>query len=337
MSLLSVRQLRVTLETDGRRLEIVRGISFEIEAGGFHALVGESGCGKSVTAMALTRLPPADGAACEGEVLFQGRNVLDLDGRERRAVRGRGGISYIFQDPMSALNPVLCVGTQMREALPAGLGRAAARERMLELLAAVDLPDPRLLKAYPCELSGGMAQRVCLAMAMASEPALLVADEPTTALDVVAQKNVLELLEGVCRRAGTSVLLITHNLGLVARHADTVSVMYAGRIVESGRVEAVLGAPAHPYAQGLLEAVPSLDGGGVEDLATIPGRVPPPAEWGRGCTFAPRCPLAQPICAEDDPPEVQVDGSHAVWCLGVAQNSRQGLGDRFKIRSGRCG
>jgi|LFRM01.2.fsa_nt_gb oligopeptide/dipeptide ABC transporter ATP-binding protein len=320
MSLLSVRQLHVALETDGRRLEIVRGISFDVDAGGFHALVGESGCGKSVTAMALTRLPPVDGADCGGEVLFQGRDVLGLRGGSLRAVRGRGGIAYIFQDPMSALNPVLRVGVQMGEALPAGMGRAAMRERMLELLAAVDLPEARILEAFPCELSGGMAQRVCLAMAMASEPALLVADEPTTALDVVAQKKVLELLEGVCRRAGTSVLLITHNLGLVARHADTVSVMYAGRIVESGSVEAVLGAPAHPYAQGLLKAVPTLEGGGVEDLATIPGRVPSPADWGRGCTFAPRCPHAMPICAQVDPPEVRLGGSHAAWCHWVAGN-----------------
>lgn len=319
MSLLSVRQLSVALATDGRRQEIVGGISFDVDAGGFHALVGESGCGKSVTAMALTQLPPTDGAACQGEVLFKGRNVLDLRGAELRAIRGHGGIAYIFQDPMSALNPVLRVGVQMREALPAGLNRTVARARMLELLAAVDLREPRMLDAFPCELSGGMAQRVCLAMAMASEPALLVADEPTTALDVVAQKKVLELLEGVCRRSGTSVLLITHNLGLVARHADTVSVMYAGRIVESGSVKAVLGAPAHPYAQGLLKAVPTLEGGGVEDLATIPGRVPPSSEWGTGCTFAPRCPHAMPICSQVYPSEIRLGEAHSAWCHWVAK------------------
>ena len=317
MSLLSVRQLRGSLETGGRRLPIVRGISFDIAAGGFHALVGESGCGKSVTAMALTRLPPADGAACEGEVLFKGRDVLGLRGAALRAVRGHGGIAYIFQDPMSALNPVLRIGVQMREALPAGMSRSAARERLGGLLASVDLPDARLLDAFPCELSGGMAQRVCLAMAMAAEPALLVADEPTTALDVVAQKTVLELMERVCRGVGTSVLLITHNLGLVARHADTVSVMYAGRIAESGTVEEVLGGPAHPYARGLLAAVPPLDGGTVDDLATIPGRVPPPAEWGRGCAFAPRCPLAMPICSQEDPPEIALGGGHAAWCVAA--------------------
>lgn len=318
MSILNVNDLRVSLRADGRMVEIVRGISFDVKPGCFYGLVGESGCGKSVTAMSLTRLPPTDSAACSGEVLFQGRTVLGLRGSELRAIRGHGGISYIFQDPMSALNPVLRIGVQMREALPRGLSRTAAHQRLLELLSLVDLTGAdKILKSYPCELSGGMAQRICIAMAMAAEPALLVADEPTTALDVVAQKRVMDLLEGICRKTGVAVLLITHNLGLIAGYAESVSVMYAGLIVEQGDVKDVLSRPAHPYTSGLLAAVPGLDGGGVETLATIPGRVPPATAWGTGCAFAPRCSLAMPICREKLPELKPVSGTHGAACFAV--------------------
>lgn len=318
MNVLSVRDLHVTLKADGAAVEIVRGISFDVEAGGFHCLVGESGCGKSVTAMALTRLPPTDEAVCSGEVGFKGRNMLELRGSALRTMRGLGGIAYIFQDPMSALNPVLSIGLQMREALPAGMSGADERRRILELLALVDLADGvKVLKSYPCELSGGMAQRICMAMAMAAEPALLVADEPTTALDVVTQKRVLELLDGICRKSGTSVLLITHNLGLVARYAKSLSVMYAGLIVESGGVGEVLSNPRHPYTTGLLAAVPGLDSGGVETLATIPGRVPAPSEWGGGCTFAPRCAYVMPQCRESRPGAVFLSETHSASCHAV--------------------
>lgn len=302
MNILDVRDLRVSLSDGEQDVAIVRNISFSVRAGGFHGLVGESGCGKSVTAMSLTRLPPTDVAVCTGDVLFKGHNVLPLRGATLRAVRGRGGVSYIFQDPMSALNPVLTIGTQMREALPSGVSGVRARRRMLELFSLVDLPQgKKMLKAYPCELSGGMAQRVCMAMAMASEPALLVADEPTTALDVLAQKRVMDLLRDVCDKTGIAVLLITHNLGLVAGYAEDVSVMYAGRIVEQGHVKSVLSHPAHPYTRGLIAAVPTLDGGGVEALATIPGRVPPASDWGAACAFAPRCTWVMPICVEQMP------------------------------------
>ena len=318
MSILRVNDLHVSLNADGRRVEIVRGVSFDVEPGGFHGLVGESGCGKSVTAMSLTRLPPTDAALCTGEVLFKERNVLDLRGAELRSMRGHGCISYIFQDPMSALNPVLRIGVQMREALPSGLSRTQARQRLLELLALVDLAGgEKILDSFPCELSGGMAQRICIAMAMAAEPALLVADEPTTALDVVTQKRVMDLLEGICQKTGVAVLLITHNLGLVAGYAKSVSVMYAGLIVEHGDVQDVLSHPEHPYTQGLMAAVPGLDGGGVETLATIPGRVPPATEWGIGCTFAPRCPLVMPICREKTPELKAVSGTHCAACFAV--------------------
>ncbi len=327
MSILSVNNLQVSLNADGRMVKIVRGVSFDVKPGGFHGLVGESGCGKSVTAMSLTRLPPTDAADCTGDVLFKGRQILDLRGSELRSVRGHGCMSYIFQDPMSALNPVLRIGDQMREALPAGLSKTEVHQRLLELLSLVDLSGAeKILKSYPCELSGGMAQRICIAMAMAAEPALLVADEPTTALDVVAQKRVMDLLEGICRKTGVAVLLITHNLGLVAGYAESVSVMYAGLIVEQGDVKDVLSHPAHPYTSGLMAAVPGLDGGGVETLATIPGRVPPATEWGTGCAFAPRCSRAMSICRKQLPELKPVSGTHCAACFAVeaSTSARQG-------------
>lgn len=327
MNVLDVRDLRVSFSDGKQDVAIVRGISFSVQAGGFHGLVGESGCGKSVTAMSLTRLPPADAAICSGEVLFKGQNVLPLRGATLRAVRGRGGVSYIFQDPMSALNPVLTVGTQMREALPPGFSSARARQRMLALFSLVDLPGgEQMLRAYPCELSGGMAQRICIAMAMASEPALLVADEPTTALDVLAQKRVMDLLRDLCVKTGVAVLLITHNLGLVAGYAEDVSVMYAGRIVEHGDVKAVLLHPAHPYTRGLIAAVPTLDGGGVEALATIPGRVPPASDWGFACAFAPRCAWVLPVCVEQMPELKEVGTGQCAACFAVEATTSQQQG-----------
>lgn len=321
MNVLSVKNLHVSLTTEQKTTEIVRGISFEIGQGDFFCLVGESGCGKSITAMALTRLTPTDEAECSGEVLFKGRDVLPLHGREIRSVRGHGGISYIFQDPMSALNPVLRIATQMRESLPRGFSRSEAEKRMIDLLSRVDLPAPeKILRSYPCELSGGMAQRVCIAMAMASEPSLLIADEPSTALDVVTQQRVLELLDSIRRDTGTSIMLITHNLGLVARYGHRVSVMYAGLIIESGNAVDVLKSPRHPYTSGLIAAVPGLVDGDVETLASIPGRVPTPSEWGAGCTFAPRCHLAMPICRVTAPHSETNARGHSVACHAAASD-----------------
>lgn len=327
MNVLEVRDLQVSMSDGEQHVGIVRSISLSVQAGGFHGLVGESGCGKSVTAMSLTRLPPTDRAVCSGDVLIKGKNVMPLRGAALRAVRGRGGVSYIFQDPMSALNPVLTIGTQMREALPSGFSNARARKRMLELFALVDLPGgEQMLGVYPCALSGGMAQRVCIAMAMASEPALLVADEPTTALDVLAQKRVMDLLRDLCVKTGVAVLLITHNLGLIAGYAEDVSVMYAGRIVEQGDVKAVLLHPAHPYTRGLIAAVPTLDGGGVETLATIPGRVPPASDWGSACAFAPRCAWVMPVCVKHMPELKGVVTGPRAACFAVeaATNAQQG-------------
>ena len=318
-TLLSVEDLRVALPgPGGAAVEVVRGVSFRVPEGGFHALVGESGCGKSVTAAALTRLPPASGpgARIGGRALLRGRDLLAMPPRALRAARGAGGVAYVFQDPMTALDPVLSVGTQMREAIPRGTPRAERERAVRGLLAEVGLPDPdRLLGAYPCELSGGMAQRVCIAMAMAQRPALLVADEPTTALDVLMQRRALDLLRDLCRARGAAVLLITHNLALVSEYASTMSVLYAGRVVEDGPVADVLSRPAHPYTAALLRAVPRLEGTSVEDLAVIPGRVPPPREWSRGgCVFAPRCGRARAECRSSDPALRPVSPGRAVAC-----------------------
>lgn len=303
--LLSVRRLSIAFPVPGapEPAPVVRDVSFDVARGEFAAIVGESGCGKSLTAMSLTRLPPTDRAHVRGSVLFDGRDLLALPPRGLRAVRGRG-IAYVFQDPAGSLNPVLRIRTQLVEALPPGVPRADADRRLRNLLETVRVPEPdRILRAYPHELSGGLQQRVGVAMAAAADPRLLVADEPTTALDATTQKSVLELLDRLRRERGIALLLITHNLGLVARHADTVHVMYAGEMVESGPVADVLRAPAHPYTRGLFGAVPSLDLRGLEDLRGIPGRVPLPAERGEGCAFAPRCPNAETACAE---PEARV-------------------------------
>ncbi len=298
---LSVRNLCVGLRTETGVSRVVRDVSLDVAPGEFAAIVGESGCGKSMTAMALSRLPPTDNADVSGSVLLDGTDLLRLPPRRLRAMRGRG-IAYVFQDPSSSLNPVLTIRTQLREALPPGTPRAETDRILTELLETVRVPDPaRILKSYPHELSGGLQQRVGVAMAAAASPRLLVADEPTTALDVTTQRSVLELLDRLRRERGIALLLITHNLGLVARHADTVHVMYAGEIVESGPVREVLGHPAHPYTEGLLGAVPSLDMRSIDDLRGIPGRVPMPSEWGTGCAFAPRCPKAAPRCRTDHP------------------------------------
>ena len=311
---LSVRNLRVGLpDPEGRMLTVVRDIGFDIPNNGFHALVGESGCGKSVTAMALTRLPPVVAPArVSGRVLFRGIDLLSLSAARLRQMRRRGGIAYVFQDPMSALNPVLTVGLQLREACPRDRSRTDCEARLADLLRAVGFPEPAaVLRAYPCELSGGMAQRVCIAMAMAQEPALLVADEPTTALDVITQRMVLDSMKALCTASGTAVLLITHNLLLVSQYARTISVLYAGQCIEDGPTAEVLSHPFHPYTSALLAAVPRLTG--PREPHPIPGRVPLPSEWSdTSCSFAPRCSR----CDAGMPCAVTrfAKGSHSCFC-----------------------
>lgn len=309
--LLSIQQLSVSFRTPSGIITPVPEVSLEVKAGERVALVGESGCGKSVTALSITSLPPTDRSVRTGAICFQGENLLTQPEALREA--RRHGIAYVFQDPMASLNPVIRLSDQIGEVLPK-MPKEARRERILELLADVGLPDPvRAASAYPCELSGGQCQRVMLAMALAAEPKLLVADEPTTALDVTTQRKILGLMDRLARERQMALLLITHNLGIVASYMERLYVMYAGRIVESGRVKDVLSNPRHPYTQGLLAAVPSLKLERME-LQDIPGTVPPPGRFPAGCAFAPRCAFATPECTSVVPPLFETDG-RAVRCL----------------------
>jgi oligopeptide/dipeptide ABC transporter ATP-binding protein len=309
-AVLDVRDLGVTFRRDGVALPVVRGVTFALGRGDRAALVGESGCGKSVTCLALTRLPPTGRALLSGEVLVGGIPVLH-DEKAAARVRGRL-VAYVFQDSAGSLNPVMRIGAQIAEAIRLRRRRVrrerrergeargksrAVREEAEELLARVRLPDPRaLLRAYPCELSGGMRQRVMLAMALAAAPALLVADEPTTALDATTQAEVLAQMDAVVRASGMALLLVTHNLALVAGRCRALHVMYAGEIVESGPAAEVLRHPAHPYTEGLLRAVPSLEARAANPLRDIPGTVPAPGDLPPGCAFAPRCGRRGPSC-----------------------------------------
>ena len=309
-ALLHVENLSVAFRQDGDETVPVRSVSLTVAPGERVALVGESGCGKSLSALALTRLSPTDRARVSGRVLFDGQDLLALPPRQLARVRGRG-IAYVFQDPSASLNPVMRVRHQLAECLPP-MPRADRLAAAIDLLTKTGLPDPaRAADAYPCQLSGGQQQRVMLAMALASRPKLLVADEPTTALDVTTQRQVLDLIDALAEAHGMAVLLITHNLGLVAGRMSRVYVMYAGHVAESGPVTAVLSRPAHPYTRGLLAAVPMLDAPRDTPLHDIPGTVPSPGAWPAGCAFAPRCPDAIPRCHTQPPPEHAAAGRAA--------------------------
>lgn len=301
--LLEVQDLRISFPRGESPVRPVDGIGFTIEAGETVALVGESGSGKSLTSLALLQLVPPPGRVEPGSVVrLDGTDLLALRGEALRQVRG-GRIGMVFQDPMTSLNPVLTIGDQVSETIRAHRdpGAAAARERTLALLAEVGLGDPAArFRQYPHELSGGMRQRVMLAIALAAEPALLVADEPTSALDVTVQAQILELLERIRAARKLAVLLISHDLGLVAGRAGRVLVMYAGRLVEQGPTSQVFSTPAHPYTRGLLASLPRLHGPR-RPLVPIPGSVPDPASWPAGCRFGPRCPLAGERCTQDPP------------------------------------
>ena len=311
--LLQVEKLTVAFRRDGAEVAPVRGVSLAVGCGERVALVGESGCGKSLTALALTRLSPTDRARLSGRVLFGGEDALAMAPESLRRVRG-AGIAYVFQDPSASLNPVMRIADQIGECLP-GRSRADRLARATELLKKTGLPDPsRAARAYPCELSGGQQQRVMLAMALAARPKLLIADEPTTALDVTTQRQVLNLIDRLAAANGMAVLLITHNLGLVAGRMQRVYVMYAGETVESGDVAAVLSSPRHPYTRGLLAAVPKLDAPRNAPLQDIPGTVPSPDAWPAGCAFAPRCAEAQPRCHSEPPPETADASGAACRC-----------------------
>ncbi len=313
-TLLKVDNLSVHFELGSEQVRAVEGVSFDIREGETVALVGESGCGKSVTALSLARLvPEPPGRYVSGKVSYQGKNVLYKNEVELRNLRG-DEIAYIFQDPATALNPVFRIGWQIAEALRLHRPGLQIDEEVPRLLHTVGISDPeKRMRAYPHELSGGMQQRVMIAMALACRPRLLVADEPTTALDVTIQAQILDLLAHLQRELGMAILVITHNLGLVAEIAHRVNVMYCGRIVESGTVEEVLNMPTHPYTRALLNAVPRLEGARGR-LNGIPGTVPNPAALPGGCPFHPRCQKARDICKANVPEPETVAGEHWVSC-----------------------
>ena len=308
-TLLSVRNLQISFFTDEGEVRAVDGVSFSISKGETLALVGESGCGKSVTALSLAKLvatPP--GVYKGGEILFEGEDVLKMDSDRLRKIRG-AKIAYIFQEPATSLNPVFRIGTQIKETLQIHRPEAATKEEIIRLLKLVRIPDPeRRMRDYPHQLSGGMQQRVMIAMGLACNPALLVADEPTTALDVTIQAQILDLLKDLKREIGMSILLITHNLGIVGDLADNVCVMYAGRVVEQSPAAELLKRPLHPYTVALMRSIPRL-GARATRLQSIPGNVPNAARLPAGCKFAPRCERARPDCSKDPEAElINVNG-----------------------------
>ncbi|GJE43396.1 ABC transporter ATP-binding protein [Methylobacterium soli] len=299
---LQVEDLRIAFREGAAERAAVHGIGFSVAAGETLAIVGESGCGKSLTAFALLGLLPGN-ARARGRVRLEDHDILGLQGEAMRRLRG-ARIAMIFQEPMTALNPVLTVGAQIVEAIREhdAVSAAEARARAGALLARVRIPDPeRRFVEYPHQLSGGMRQRVMIAMALACSPAVLVADEPTTALDVTVQAEILDLIDDLRRETGMAVVLITHDLGLVAEHADRVLVMYAGRAVETGSAASLFATPRHPYTRGLIAARPRIGSGARQRLAEIPGQVPSLGAVPRGCAFAPRCPAAGAPCRETLP------------------------------------
>ncbi|MBI2166296.1 MAG: ABC transporter ATP-binding protein [Chloroflexi bacterium] len=316
-NVLEVRDLRTYFYTQDGVVKAVDGVSFDLKEGETLGLVGESGCGKSVTALSIMRLiPNPPGRTVGGQVLLEGSDLLKLRDREMRQIRG-GRIAMVFQEPMSSLNPVLTIGRQITEALETHLKltRREARDRAGELLARVGLADPKkALDSYPHLFSGGMRQRVMLAMALGCNPSILLADEPTTALDVTIQAQILEMLKRLTTELGTAVILITHNLGVVARYADRVNIMYAGKIVETGYARDIYGNPRHPYTLGLLATVPRLDQPKRARLTPIDGMPPDLAHLAPGCSFRPRCPYAVARCAQEEPPLTPVGESHASAC-----------------------
>jgi peptide/nickel transport system ATP-binding protein len=322
--LLSVRNLEVSFQTRGRRaVKAVDDVSLDIHAGQHVGLVGESGSGKSVTSLAIMGLLPRRGVTMRGEIIYEGANLLTLSQKELRAIRGRD-ISMVFQDPMTSLNPVVTVGTQVAEILEQhyGSSKREAHSRAVELLDKVGIPDPgRRVDEYPHQLSGGMRQRILIAMALACEPRLLLADEPTTALDVTIQAQVLEVLKKLVADTGAALLMITHDLGVVAGLCDTVNVMYSGRIVESANRNQLFAQPRHPYTGGLLASIPKLDTPRGVPLTPIPGSPTQVLPWSEGCAFVPRCPNRTEECTSRTP-ALEPDRDRELRCfnpLGAAQ------------------
>ena len=317
MALLEVNDLRTYFYTQEGVVKAVDGTSYSVEEGETLGLVGESGCGKSVSALSILRLIPSPpGKIVSGEIMFQGRDLLKLDENEMRRIRGND-IAMVFQEPMTSLNPVLTIGRQITESLELhqDLRGRAARERAVELLELVGIPAARgRIDDYPHQFSGGMRQRVMITMAMSCNPKILLADEPTTALDVTIQAQILEVMARLSKEFGTAVIIITHNLGVVARYADRVNVMYAGKVIERADAHELYANPRHPYTVGLLNSVPRLDEGRQEKLVPIEGLPPDLAHLPEGCSFYPRCDFRQDACLNEYPNIVQVEGEHQAAC-----------------------
>jgi oligopeptide/dipeptide ABC transporter ATP-binding protein len=318
--LLRVSDLRTSFFTSDGEVRAVDGVTFDIADGRTVGLVGESGCGKSVTALSILQLlPKGTGRIVGGEIGFQGMNLAALRDDEMRRIRGNQ-VSMIFQEPMTSLNPVMTIGDQIAETvrLHRGASRGEARDRAIEMLSLVKIADPqKRVRNYPHQFSGGQRQRVMIAMALACTPKLLIADEPTTALDVTIQAQILELIGELQQRLGMAVLLITHDLGVVAERADEVAVMYAGKIVESAKPEVIFTRPKHPYTVGLLHSMPG-SRGPKQRLEAISGMVPSPLNWPTGCRFRDRCTRAEARCAESQPPLIELEAQHRVACFMAA-------------------
>lgn len=330
--LLDVRNLTASFSVGNAWVPAVRNVSFALDRGEVVGLVGESGCGKSATALSLMRLlPDPAGRITSGSVLLDGVDVLSMDDTQLRQTRG-GRIAMVFQDPFSCLNPTMTLGDQVIEAVRAhsGLSRQEARQKTLDLLRSVHMPMPELrMKQYPHQVSGGQRQRVMIAMAFAGNPELIIADEPTTALDVTVQAQVLALMLDLRARTGAAILLITHDLGVVAETCDRMMVMYAGRIVEEGPTQSVFSRPGHPYTKGLLASLPTIEGPRSARLPSIPGQPPAPAEVAGGCAFADRCPDVMERCRQAEPERIEIGPGIGVRCwLHAAPQGAGSLDDR---------
>ena len=326
--LLQVKNLETSFFTPEGQVRAIDGVSFEIDEGKTLGLVGESGCGKSVTSLSIMRLIPSPpGKIVGGEIIYRGKDLLRLGTEEMRKIRGNE-ISMIFQEPMTSLNPVFTVGNQIGEAikLHQGLDKQATRAKTIEMLRLVKIADPESrVDAYPHQLSGGMRQRVMIAMALSCNPSLLIADEPTTALDVTIQAQILDLMKELQQKIGMALLLITHDLAVVAEQADEVPIMYGGKIVERSKTREIFTKPFHPYTVGLLNSLPSTGAAKKHRLDAIPGVVPNPLHLPSGCRFRDRCPKAADLCAQKEPELLEKEPGHTVACHFPHSETRSGV------------
>ncbi len=327
MPLLELKHLHTFFKTKRGIIKAVNDVSYTVEAGKTLGVVGESGSGKSVSAMSILKLLDGNGYIAEGEIIFDGKNIKECTTEEMYKIRGND-ISVIFQEPMTSLNPVFTIEKQISEAfiVHQGLSKKEAAKKSVEMLAAVKIPNPQnVAKQYPHQLSGGMRQRVMIAMALACRPKLLIADEPTTALDVTIQAQVLALMNELKKEQGTSILFITHDLGVINQMADDVAVMYCGQVVEMADVETIFSNPPynHPYTEGLMTSIPRLDTPVGVRLDAIPGSVPHPLDLPKGCKFAPRCKYATQKCMEEEPEMVKVSENHSIRCFYPERKERK--------------